>query len=203
MVAGLPTYLAFEGGEGSGKSTQGARLAARIDAVLTREPGGTELGKRLRSLLLGTGSVHPGPRAEALMMAADRAQHLQDVVLPALSAGRHVVSDRSLYSSLAYQGSGRELGIDAVLAINEFAVYNRLPDVVVYLRLDRSRANARLNRDLDRFEQESDLFHKMVHQAFDELAAADPDRWIVVEADQSVDDVEAELWAAVEPRLGF
>ena len=122
-------YIALEGGEGSGKSSQAKALARKLDAVLTREPGGTPLGVELRKLLLSPDLPSVSARAEALMMAADRAEHMAVVVEPALAAGRHVVSDRSVYSSLAYQGGARALGVEAVLAMNEFALNGRLPDV--------------------------------------------------------------------------
>ncbi len=189
----MAAYIAFEGGEGSGKSTQAARVADELDAVLTREPGGTPLGAQLRGLLLTADSHQVGPRAEALMMAADRAQHLQELVLPTLAKGRHVVSDRSAYSSLAYQGGGRELGVDNVRAVNDWAIYGRWPDIVVYLRVPREVAIGRLNRDLDRFEQEDEWFHVRVGDAFDRLAAEDPDRWIVIDGTRSVDEVSAEV----------
>lgn len=194
-------YIAFEGGEGSGKSTQARLVAERLDAVLTKEPGATELGARLRSLLLDPASVPVGARAEALMMAADRAQHLTEVVIPALAKGRHVVSDRSAYSSLAYQGGGRELGVDEVRAVNQWAVYGRWPDVVVYLRLEREVAVGRLARSLDRIEREDEGFHRRVTRVFEDLAAADPDRWLVVDAAGSVDEVADEVWASVSTRL--
>lgn len=197
----MAAYIAFEGGEGSGKSTQAARVAERLDAVLTREPGGTPLGGELRGLLLNTDSYSVGPRAEALMMAADRAQHLQDLILPALAKGQHVVSDRSAYSSLAYQGGGRELGVEAVRAINEWAIYGRWPDLVVYLRVPRNVAVGRLNRSLDRFEQEGEGFHSRVSEAFDQMAIEDDRRWLVVDGSGSIDDVAAEVWASLEPAL--
>jgi dTMP kinase len=197
----VASYIAFEGGEGSGKSTQAALVAERLDAVLTREPGGTTLGGELRSLLLGSGVYRVGPRAEALMMAADRAQHLQELILPALSDGRHVVSDRSAYSSLAYQGGGRQLGIDSVRAINDWAVYGRWPDIVVYLKIDRAVATSRLNRSLDRIEQEDEAFHTRVAEAFDHLAAAEPDRWLVVDGTRPVEAVTAEVWSRLQPLL--
>jgi dTMP kinase len=194
-------YIAFEGGEGSGKSTQAALVADRLDAVLTREPGATPLGAELRTLLLGSGEWTVGPRAEALMMAADRAQHLREVVLPALTEGRHVVSDRSAYSSVAYQGGGRELGFDEGRTINPWAVYGRWPDVVVYLRVDREVAVARLDRPLDRLERESADFHRRVADAFDCLAADEPERWLVVDGDRPRDEVTDDIWAGIEPRL--
>jgi dTMP kinase len=137
------------------------------------------------------------------MMAADRSQHLQEVILPALAKGRHVVSDRSVYSSLAYQGGGRELGIDNVRAVNEWAVYGRWPDLVVYLRVDREVAAGRLNRKLDRIEQEDEWFHKRVGDAFDALAAEEPNRWLVVDGMQPVDIVTAEVWGGLQQRLGL
>jgi dTMP kinase len=197
----VAAYIAFEGGEGSGKSTQAALVAERLDAVLTREPGGTPLGGELRGLLLDADSHNVGPRAEALMMAADRAQHLQDLILPALSRGQHVVSDRSAYSSLAYQGGGRELGVDAIRTINEWAIYGRWPDLVVYLRVPREVAAARLNRSLDRFEQEGDGFHGRVSATFDQLAMEDDERWLVVDGSGSVDEVAADVWDRLKPEL--
>jgi dTMP kinase len=197
----VASYIAFEGGEGSGKSTQAALVAERLGAVLTREPGATPLGAQLRQLLLGSGEWSVGPRAEALMMAADRAQHLREVVLPALTEGRHVVSDRSAYSSLAYQGAGRELGIEEVRAINQWAVYGRWPDIVVYLRVDREVARNRLDRSLDRLEREGERFHARVAEAFDRLAAEEPARWLVVDGGGSRDQVGEEIWARLEPLI--
>lgn len=189
----MPVYIAFEGGEGSGKSTQASRTADRLGALLTREPGGTPLGGELRGLLLTADSHRVGPRAEALMMAADRAQHLQELVLPALAEGRDVVSDRSAYSSLAYQGGGRELGVDSVRSINQWAIDGRWPDLVVYLRVPRDVAVTRLNRSLDRFEREDEAFHDRVGAAFDRLAADEPDRWLVIEGTGPIDEVAAEV----------
>ncbi|MEY2463958.1 MAG: hypothetical protein QOH64_2096, partial [Acidimicrobiaceae bacterium] len=115
------TFVAFEGGEGTGKSTQARLLAERLDAVLTHEPGATTIGMELRRLALGGQAGELDPRAEALVMAADRAQHVAEVIAPALAAGRHVVTDRYYYSSLAYQGYGRGLPLDGVRALSVFA----------------------------------------------------------------------------------
>lgn len=198
----MAVYIAFEGGEGSGKSTQASVLAERLDAVLTREPGGTGLGARLRELLLNTTDVGIGARSEALMMAADRAQHLDEVVMPALAAGRHVISDRTAYSSMAYQGGGRKLGIDTIRQLNDFAVDGRWPDIVVLLTVPADSARSRLDRDLDRIEQAGDGFHQRVVDAFAEMAASDPGRWIVVDGQGSIDVVADRVWRAVEQRLG-
>lgn len=193
-------YIVFEGGEGSGKSTQARRLAGRLDAVLTREPGGTELGARLRALLLDPGEAPLGARAETLLMAADRAQHIHEVVRPALAAGRHVVSDRSVYSSLAYQGGGRELGIDVVRQLNDWALDGCWPDLVVLLDLPEDVARGRLRRGLDRLERESASFHQRVRGAYLELATTE-DRWIVIDASEDVATVADRVWSAVEAAL--
>ncbi len=197
----MASYVAFEGGEGSGKSTQAAIVAERLGAVLTREPGATALGTELRRLLLGSGDWTVGARAEALMMAADRAQHLDEVVVPSLAAGRHVISDRSAYSSLAYQGGGRDLGLEQIRAVNEWAVAGRWPDLVVYLRIDREVARARLDRSLDRLEQEGESFHERVGAAFDRLAAEEPDRWLVIDGDRDPGVVTEDIWQQLGSRI--
>ena len=129
----MPVYIAFEGAEGCGKSTQARRLADDIGAVLTQETGGTEIGRRLRAILHDTSVTDLDDRAETLIVAADRAQHVAEVVRPALAAGRHVVSDRSVYSTLAYQGYGRGLPLAEVRAVNEWAIGDTWPDLVVLL----------------------------------------------------------------------
>ncbi|MEM8921909.1 MAG: dTMP kinase [Actinomycetota bacterium] len=191
------TYVAFEGGEGSGKSTQARILAERIGAVLTHEPGATPLGTSLRKLLLDPDGAPVDPRTETLLMAADRAQHLAEVVRPALAEGRVVVSDRSVHSSLAYQGGGRELGVDAVRRVNDWAIDGRWPDVVVYLDVDQGSARARLDRKLDRLEQEDRSFHERIQATYRELA--DTEGWIRVSADGSIEEVAERVWKAVEP----
>jgi len=197
----MPIYIAFEGGEGSGKSTQARILAERIDALLTREPGGTPLGVRLRELLRNTEDVAIGARAEALMMAADRAQHIDELIRPALTSGRHVVSDRTAFSSMAYQGGGRELGIESVGKLSDWAVDQQWPDVVVFLTVDSGEVNGRLDRSLDRIEQAGEAFHRRVNDAFAEMAAADPKRWVTVDGHGSVEDVADAVWQAVQPWL--
>ncbi len=195
-------YIAFEGGDGSGKSTQAERLARRIDAVLTREPGGTPLGTALRELLLDHSAGPLAPRAEALLMAADRAQHMADVVSPALAAGRHVVSDRTVYSSLAYQGGGRELGVDAVRAMNDFALGGVWPDLVVMVEIDERTRSERMHRELDQLEAAGDAFHRRVADVYRQLAASEPDRFVVIDGDGPIDDVQARVWLAVAPVIG-
>ncbi|MGF1595558.1 MAG: dTMP kinase [Acidimicrobiales bacterium] len=194
------TYIAFEGGEGSGKSTQARLLAERLGALLTREPGATELGSRLRALLLESGQAPIGVRAETLLMAADRAQHVIEVVGPALAAGRHVVSDRSVYSSLAYQGGGRGLGIEEVRRINEWALDGCWPDLVVLLDVDTATARGRLDRTLDRLEREDQDFHDRVRCAYREMAG--DDRWLTFDAAAPIDELADRIHSAVVATLG-
>lgn len=195
-------WIAFEGGEGCGKSTQARRLAATLGAVATREPGGTRIGGRVRSLLLDPATERLDARAEALLMAADRAQHLAEVVLPALAAGRDVVSDRSVHSSLAYQGVARGLGVEHVRAVNDWALQGHWPHLVLLITVPDHVAEARLGPQRDRFEREGVGFHRRVAEAYLEFAAADPDRWAVVDGTGSVEAVAAEVLAVVRERLG-
>jgi dTMP kinase len=200
-VSDRPPYIAFEGAEGCGKSTQAARLAAKIGAVLTRETGGTEIGARLRSLLHDTTIHNLHPRAEALITAADRAQHIAEVVLPALEAGRPVVSDRSVYSSLAYQGYGRELDVDEIRHLNQWGTGGVWPTTVVFLDTpDDVIAERMSRRDLDRFEAAGDEFHARVLAGFRAMAAADPDRWVTVQAVGSVDRVSDDIRRALDAK---
>lgn len=192
----MTSLIAFEGGEACGKSTQAALLASRLGAVLTREPGGTPLGERVRSLLLDPASGALSDRAEALLMAAARAQHVAEVVAPALAAGRTVVTDRYAHSSLAYQGYGRGLDLDEVRRLSEWATGGRWPDLVVLLDLDAAEAESRRGRP-DRFEAESAAFHRRVEAGFRSLAAADPARWRVVDGSGPVEQVAARVWDAV------
>ena len=198
-----PVYIALEGSEGSGKSTHAVRLAATLDAVATRETGGTAIGERLRSILHDAAVDDLDDRAEALIVAADRSQHFARVVLPALAAGRHVVSDRSVYSTLAYQGYGRGLDLEELRRLNDWATRGRWPDLVVFLDVADDVAAARLaKRQLDRFERAGADFHRRVVDGFRALAAADPTRWIVARPEGDKDDVAAGIHEAVLARLG-
>jgi dTMP kinase len=200
-VTARPPYIAFEGAEGCGKSTQATRLATAIGALLTRETGGTDIGVRLRELLHDTSVRNMHPRAEALITAADRAQHVAEVVLPALEAGRAVVSDRSVYSSLAYQGYGRELDVDEIRHLNEWGTGGLWPTTIVFLDTpDEVIAERMSRRDLDRFEAAGADFHARVLDGFRTMAAADPDRWITVQAVGSIDRVAEEIRSRLEER---
>ena len=196
-----PAYIAFEGAEGSGKSTQAERLAGTLGAVLTRETGGTPIGARIRQILHDTTVEYLDARAEALLTAADRAQHLAEIVAPALDAGTPVVTDRSVYSSLAYQGYGRQLDVDEIRHLNEWGTNGVWPTTVVFLDTpDETIAERMSRRELDRFEAAGAEFHARVLTGFRELAAADPDRWITVQAIGSVDRVAEEIHAALVER---
>jgi dTMP kinase len=192
-------FLAFEGGEASGKSTQSARLAARLDAVLTREPGGTAVGARMRGVLLDPGT-QLADRAEALLMAADRAQHVAEVVEPALDSGRHVVTDRYAGSSLAYQGFGRGLPLDEVRMLSEWASGGLWPDVTLLLDVPFELAAARQTGRPDRLEAAGDDFHCRVGEGFRALARQHRDSWAVVDGTLGPDEVEERVWAAVVER---
>lgn len=197
-------YIAFEGVEGCGKSTHVKRLATHLDALVTREPGGTGVGAMLRGIMADPTNVHLSPRAEALMMAADRAQHLRELVVPTLEAGRHVVSDRSVYSSLAYQGYGRQLDVEELRHFNDFAIASRWPDLVVYIRVDLAVVRKRLEKRVtDRFEREDDSFFLRVIDGFDALASAEPDRWLIVDGSPPKDELEIIIRNGVRERLGL
>jgi len=203
-MATTARYIALEGAEGCGKSTQAAWLADDLGAVLTREQGGTGIGQLIRAILLDPEHAELDHRAEALLNAADRAQHLAELVEPALASGRHVVSDRSLWSTLAYQGYGRGLPLDDIRRLNDWAVRGRWPDLAVLIDVDPQRLAARLaGRTLDRFEREHHGFHERVRAGFAAMAAEEPDRWVVVDGNAPPPAVRAALRAAVRERLGL
>ena len=194
-------FIALEGGEASGKSTQARVLADRLDALLTREPGGTSVGEDVRALVLDpTRAV--SDRAEALLFAAARAQHVAEVIEPALAAGRHVVCDRFAGSSLAYQSFGRGLPLAEVRALSEFAVGGTWPDLNVLLVVPAETSQSRLG-SRDRLEAAGDGFHQRVGEGFAALLAAEPDRWIEVDGLGTIDQVTAAVWSAVSRRLGL
>lgn len=196
-------FVVFEGGESVGKSTQAAWLAAGRGVDLTFEPGGTLLGRRLRDLLLGDAGVRVDVVAEALLMAADRAQHVAEVIRPALAAGRDVVCDRYIGSSLAYQGYGRGLDVGLVRRLSELATGGLWPDLIILLDMDPARATTRGGAGSDRFESLDLAFHERVREGYRELAAADPERWVVLDADREASSVRQDIAALVADRLGW
>ncbi len=199
---GRGRLIALEGVDGCGKSTQAARLASRLGALLTFEPGDTDLGASIRAVLLDPGAALTA-RAEALLVAADRAQHVETVIAPALGAGRWVVTDRYSGSTLAYQGFGRELGVDALAPVLELATGGLGPDLSVLLEVPIEVARERLATSArDRLERQDPGFHARVAAGYRELAAADPGHWVVVDGTGGIDAVAEAVAAVVERRLG-
>jgi dTMP kinase len=198
--------IAFEGVEGAGKSTQVELLRQALEkagrrVVTTREPGGTPVGEQVRSILLDPASTLDA-RTEALLFAAARAQLVAQVIRPALERAEVVLCDRYLDSSLAYQGAARGLGLEPVAAINGFATEGLLPDLVVLLRVDPAEGLARQRGGRDRIERQDLEFHQRVARGFLDLAAADPERFVVIDGAAPVDRVAAEVRAAVLRGLG-
>jgi len=200
-------FIVFEGPEGAGKSTQIARLAARLradghDPVVTREPGGTPAGDRIRSVLLDP-DLRVDAATEFLLYAAARAQHVSEVIGPALAAGRVVLSDRFAAASVAYQGYGRGLDLDWIHDVNARVTAGLRPDLIVLLDLEPSVGLTRVAaRGLpDRLEVAELAFHLRVRDGFAALAAAEPDRWRVFDAREPAATLEAQLWRAVAPVL--
>ena len=207
MSAGL--FISLEGIDGVGKSTQSDLLeeflrSAGKEVLRTFEPGGTELGQEIRHLLLHRkGDV--APRAEALLYAADRAHHVATKVRPALERGEVVITDRYLDSSVAYQGVGRALKAEDVRSISMFAVEGLLPDLTILLDLEAAAAAARRNTTgeaPDRLEREKSEFFEAVRQAFLDMAAAEPQRWLVIDARQSVEAMQSQIRERVSQLLG-
>ena len=183
----MSLFITFEGGEGCGKSTQARALWRRlrqqnIPAILTHEPGGTALGYKIRRVLKGKGKSPISSEAELLLFVASRAQLVTEVIQPALREGKIVICDRFSYSTLVYQGYGRGLNLPAVEMVNSLATQNLQPDIVILLDLLPEQGLTRKRNLKDRFELEELSFHRRVREGYFRLAAADPDRWLVIDA---------------------
>jgi dTMP kinase len=189
-------FFVLEGGEGSGKSTQARMLAGSLGAVLTHEPGETRLGGHIRDLVLAP-TLPIGARAETLLMAADRAQHVEEVIRPALERGQDVVCDRFSGSTLAYQGYGRGLDLEDLAWISRWAARGLEPDVVILLDVPSDVAANRMAGAPDRMEAEDRSFHERVVAGYRALATADPARWVVVDGAGTVDEVAERVLKAV------
>jgi dTMP kinase len=194
-------FIVFEGGEACGKSTQARLLAERLDALFTFEPGATELGKIMRQIVLDHDTHHLDARAEALLIAADKAQHVRAIIEPALDAGRDVVCDRFVDSALAYQGFGRGLDLEELERVLDFATGGLRGDLVFLLEVSGHVADARLGSQRDRLESESAAFHRRVREGFRTLAGADPKRWAVIDGEGSIDEVSARIDWILHERL--
>lgn len=209
-------FLTFEGLDGSGKSTQLRKLAAALEArghsvTVTRQPGGTRIGDRIRALLLDTKTGQLAPMTELGLMFSDRAQAIAEVIRPALDAGRVVLCDRFTDSTEAYQGGGRQLGSDVVLRMHETMCAGLNPDLTILLlahferSLDRARRRndrvASTGKDEGRFESEDASFHRRVYEKYREIARRDSHRVVVIEGDQSVEAIHRQIVQLTESRL--
>ncbi len=196
-------FIALEGGEGSGKSTQADLLAAAVAAagrtlLSTREPGGSTRAEAIRKLILGADSADLDPRTEAMLFAAARADHAHHTIRPALQRGEVVISDRYIDSSVAYQGIARGLGVEQIRGLSEWATQALVPDLTVVLDVDPEVGLVRAN-DPNRLEAEPLRFHRDVRQAFLDFAQSDPQRYLVVSAERPPEEIHKELWTRITP----
>lgn len=202
-MAGRGRLIAIEGIDGSGKSTQARRLAEHLGAQLTREPGDNSIGASVRQLLLWSEGSGPSDRAEALLVAADRAQHVAEVLSPAVAQGRWVVTERYSASTLAYQGYGRGLDLDVLSGLVDWATAGLSADLTVLIDLPVAVAQARrADTAADRVERLDEQFHERVRAGYLAMAGAAPGQWVVIDGSGTVDEVEASTRRAVSERLG-
>lgn len=201
-------FITFEGPDGSGKTTVSKAVTQRLleegyAVRYTREPGGSEIAEQIRDVILDPKNTAMDARTEALLYAASRRQHLVEIILPALENGTHVISDRFVDSSLAYQGCGRKIGIDAVYNINEFAIEAHMPDKTIFLDISAEEGLARIKDRsfLDRLDQESITFHDTVWNGYREVLERYKERMIVIDAERPVEEVIAEAYQVVKGLL--
>ena len=204
-------FITLEGGEGAGKTSVlkaiGERLQQEnIEALLTREPGGIEIAEKIRAVILDPAHTDMNERTEALLYAAARAQHFYEKIIPALEQGKHVLCDRFIDSSLAYQGYAREIGVDDVLAINQFAIGKRLPDITIFFDIAPEKGLTRIQStradEINRLDVEGLAFHQKVYEGYQEAMKRYPERFKVVNADQPLEQVIEEVWGILNPLLG-
>lgn len=199
----MASFIVFEGGEGCGKSTQTRALYRRLSkdgfrAVLTREPGGTRLGERVRRHLKRTGETRISPLAELFLIATARAQLVSEVIRPELEKGKTVICDRFTPSTLAYQGYGRGLNTDALREVNDIATDGMSPDLIVLLDIPiEDGLGRKKSKERDRFESESLAFHARVRRGYLDMAKADPGRWLVVDGRLPKKEIEEMIWGKV------
>lgn len=189
-------FIAFEGPDGSGKSTilnnvEKFLIENNIDFIITREPGGTKISEEIREILLSNDNSEMSARTEALLYSASRAQHVDELIIPNLQKGKLVISDRYVLSSLAYQGFGRELGYDRVKEINDFATDNLSPDYTFFFNVDPITVLKRKRNNFvtDRLENESNSYHNMVYNGYQEILKRNKDNLIIIDASKSIEDV--------------
>ncbi|MDH4269080.1 MAG: dTMP kinase [Dehalococcoidia bacterium] len=202
-------FITFEGGEGCGKTTQSKLLLKRLEqqnipAVLTHEPGGTALGNELRKAVKRKGGSSISPQAELLLFAASRAQLVAEVIRLALEEGKVVICDRFTYSTMVYQGYGRGLDFTAIKMVNNMATGYLNPDLIILLDISPQQGLARKRSLKDRFELEDLSFHRRVREGYLKMAAAEPDRWLVIDASLPKRKIAEIIWDRVSPLLpGF
>ncbi len=206
----MSLFVTFEGGEGSGKSTVLKKINAMLleegyETVLSREPGGTPISEEIRNVILDRKNTNMDPRTEALLYAASRRQHLVEKIWPALKEGKIVLCDRFLDSSLAYQGGARGLGIDEILKVNEYATEGTMPDLTILFDIEPEKGLARIaanqGREVNRLDLEKISFHEGVRATFASLAQRFPNRYVVIDASQPLEDVVSSAYQAIKSRL--
>lgn len=200
-------FITLEGPDGSGKSTMisliGEYLKEQgIDHIITREPGGTVIGEKIRGIIIDRENINMGPETEALLFAASRSQHVHEKILPSVEGGKVVVCDRFLLSSLAYQGVGRGLGIQEVKAVNEFGLRGMTPDLILFFHVDPEVTLLRKTKEGgDRLEEEGGAFHREVYEGYMTLLKMYPDNVVVIDAEKTVEEVYTQTIAALEKVL--
>ena len=203
-------FITFEGPDGSGKSTVSKIVKDRLEkegykVILTREPGGSKIAEEIRNIILDKENVALDSKTEALLYAASRRQHLIETILPALKNGTIVLCDRFIDSSLAYQGGGRNLGVDNILNLNLFATENLFPDYTLYFDLDPNIGLDRLSHDkkriADRLDLESEKFHEKVNSTFKELSKRFSNRYIIIDAEKPLDEVIEDTYKVIKEKL--
>ncbi|TMU82929.1 dTMP kinase [Bacillus sp. BHET2] len=208
MTKGL--FITVEGPEGAGKSTILTKLYQQLleddfDVIQTREPGGISIAEQIREVILNTENTEMDKRTEALLYAAARRQHLVEKVIPALEAGKMVICDRFIDSSLAYQGNARGIGMEEVMKINQFAIEDKMPDLTLYFDIDPEEGLKRIakhsGREVNRLDLESIEFHTMVRRGYQELISRYPDRIQIIDASQSIETVFAEAYKVMTEYL--
>lgn len=204
-------FITFEGPEGAGKTSVLKMIAQRLkeeqlDVLMTREPGGIEIAEKIREVILNPAHTQMHERTEALLYAAARAQHFYEKVAPALAAGKHVLCDRFIDSSFAYQGYARGIGVDEVLSINEFAIGQKLPDVTIYFdvkpEIGLARIQANRADEINRLDAEGLTFHKKVQEGYKLAIERYPNRMRVVDASQPIEKVVDDVWMILKSLLG-
>lgn len=202
-------FITFEGPEGAGKTSVLRAITEKVTSlqniVVTREPGGIEIAEKIREIILNPAHTEMDERTEALLYAAARAQHFFEKVEPALKSGKSVLCDRFIDSSLAYQGHARGLGIDNVLAINEFAIGTRLPDITIFFDIKPEDGLARINAnradEINRLDQEDLAFHQKVYKGYEIVIKRYPNRFKVVDASKPLDEVIEDVWTILKSVL--